>query len=129
MEGQLKEIESYCDYKGIEIVRKYEDAGVSGTSIQGREQFQKMLKDVKEKREVDYVIVWKLSRFGRNASDTLNALETLKKCGVNLIATKELLSSEELTGDLVIKILSIVAEMERENIIEQTKNGKKYNAL
>ena len=56
-------------------------------------------------------------------------METLKKYGVNLIATKESLSSEELTGDLVIKILSIVAEMERENIIEQTKNGKKYNAL
>ena len=89
LEGQLKEIESYCDYKGIEIVRKYEDAGVSGTSIQGREQFQKMLNDVKEKREVDYVIVWKLSRFGRNAADVLNSLQLMQDFGVNLICVED----------------------------------------
>lgn len=129
LEGQFKEIKEYCNYKKIDIINKYEDAGISGTSIQGRDAFQKMLEDIKRKKEVDYVIVWKLSRFGRNACDTLQSLETLKKYNVNLIATKESLNSEENMGDMMIKILSIVAEMERENIVEQTQNGKKYNAL
>lgn len=48
---------------------------------------------------------------------------------MNLISTKESLNSEETMGDMMIKLLSIMAEMERENIIEQTRNGKKYNAL
>lgn len=74
LEGQFKEIEAYCKYKHIDIAGKYEDAGISGTSIQGRVAFQTMMEDVRTKKEVDYVIVWKLSRFGRNACDILQSL-------------------------------------------------------
>lgn len=129
LEGQLKEIELYCKGCGIEIVNVYSDEGKSGKSISGRPAFQRMLKDIVEKEEVDYVIVWKLSRFGRNAKDTLESLEILQKHGAQLIAKEEGLNSGSTMGKLIITILSSVAEMERENIIEQTKNGKKYNAL
>ena len=129
LEGQLKEIEAYCKAYNIEIVKVYSDEGKSGKSIEGRPQFKQLLKDVEEKEEVEYIIVWKLSRFGRNARETLNSLEFLQKHNCNLIAKEEHLDSSDKNGRFMITLLSAMAEMERENIIEQTLNGKKYNAL
>lgn len=129
LEGQLKEIERYCEYMNIEVVFHYSDEGKSGKSIEGRTDFQRMLKDIAEKEEVDYVIVWKLSRFGRNAKDTLNSLEFLQSHGVELCTVVEKIDSGDRMGKFMLTMLSALAEMERENIIEQTNNGKKYNAL
>lgn len=129
LEGQLKEIEAYCKAYNIKIEKVYSDEGKSGKSIEGRPQFKQLLKDIEEKEEVDYVIVWKLSRFGRNARETLNSLELLQKHNCNLIAKEEHLDSSDKNGKFMITLLSAMAEMERENIIEQTLNGKKYNAL
>lgn len=127
--GQEEEIKQYCAAYGIELVRVYSDEGKSGKNIVGRPQFQKMLQDVEEKQEVDCVIVWKLSRFGRNACDSLNSLTALEKHGVSLIALKENLDTGNHMGKLVFTLLAALAEMERENIREQTTNGKKYTAL
>lgn len=129
LEGQKREIEKYCEYMGIEPVAYYSDEGKSGKSIAGRAEFQKMMKDIEEKKEVDYVIVWKLSRFGRNAKDTLNSLEFLQRHGVELCTVVEKLDSGDRMGKFMLTMLSALAEMERENIIEQTNNGKKYNAI
>lgn len=129
LEGQLKEIEQYCQAFGIDILSVYSDEGKSGKSIAGRLEFQKMLKAVEEKEEVDYIIVWKLSRFGRNARETLNSLEFLQQHGADLIAVEERIDSSDKMGRFMLTMLSALAEMERENIIEQTKNGKKYTAL
>lgn len=129
LEGQLKEIEKYCGLTDTDIVAVYSDEGKSGKSISGRPEFQKMMKDIEEKKEVDYVIVWKLSRFGRNAKDTLNSLGILQKHGVELCTAVERINSGDKMGMFMLTMLSALAEMERENIIEQTNNGKKYNAL
>lgn len=129
LEGQLKEIERYCEFTDTDIVAVYSDEGKSGKSIAGRAEFQRMMKDIQEKEEVDYVIVWKLSRFGRNAKDTLNSLEILQRHGVELCTAVERINSGDKMGIFMLTMLSALAEMERENIIEQTNNGKKYNAL
>lgn len=129
LEGQLKEIEKYCEYAGIEIIAVYSDEGKSGKSITGRPEFQRMMEDVIEKEEVDYVIVWKLSRFGRSAKDTLNSLEILQQHKVELYTVVERIDSGNKMARFMLTMLSALAEMERINIIEQTNNGKKYNAL
>lgn len=129
LEGQEREIQDYCDKNKIRILAKFSDEGKSGKSIQGRPQFKKMLKAVEEKEEVDYIIVWKLSRFGRNAREVLNALDILDKHNCSLIAMEDNINSSTREGKMLLTLISIVAEMERENIIEQTNNGKKYNAM
>lgn len=85
LEGQEAEIRRYCEYQNIDIIGVYTDGGKSGKSIAGRPEFQRMLRDVEEKREVRYIVAWKMSRFGRNACDSLNALKLLQKNNVNLI--------------------------------------------
>ena len=129
LEGQLEEIRQYCKAFNINLVDVYSDEGHSGKSIEGRPAFVKMLSDIDEKQEVNYVIVWKLSRFGRNACDSLNSLNYLQARGVNLITLKDNLDTSTQTGKLVFTLLAALAEMERENIREQTLNGKKYTAL
>lgn len=127
--GQEEEIRKYCNAYGIELVDVYSDEGKSGKSIEGRPQFQKMLRDIQNKQEVDYVIVWKLSRFGRNVCDSLNSLNILQDNGVDLVALTENVDTATPMGRLVFTLLAALAEMERENIREQTANGLKYNAL
>lgn len=129
LEGQEAEIRRYCEYQNIDIIGVYTDGGKSGKSIAGRPEFQRMLRDVEEKREVRYIVAWKMSRFGRNACDSLNALKLLQKNKVNLITVEDHIDTSNQMGRLFFTLMSALAEMERENIREQTANGKKYNAL
>lgn len=60
----------------MEVAREHCDAGKSGKNITGRPEFTQMLQDVADGKDgVEYVLVFKLSRFGRNAADVLNSLQ------------------------------------------------------
>ncbi len=79
----------FADREEMEVVGIYEDAGKSGKSIEGRPAFKKMLSDIKNGLEIEYILVYKLSRFGRNAADILNSLEFVQSYGINLICIEE----------------------------------------
>lgn len=88
-----------------------------------------MLGDIKDgKDKVDYVLVFKLSRFGRNAADTLNSLQYMEDFGVNLLCVEDGIDSAGAAGKLMISVLAAVAEIERENIKEQTMAGRRQKA-
>ena len=90
LDAQTDRIQKYADYMDFEIVGRYEDAGKSGKSIEGRMEFQKMMEDIKTgKDKVSYVLVFKLSRFGRNAADVLSSLQFMQDYGVNLISVED----------------------------------------
>ena len=128
LDGQKSNLTRFADREEMEIVSIYEDAGKSGKSIEGRPAFKQMLFDIENGLEIDYILVYKLSRFGRNAADILNSLEHVQAFGVNLICIEEGIDSSQTSGKLLISVLSAVAEIERENIIEQTMNGRKEKA-
>ena len=70
LDAQKSRIKAFADYSQFNIVHEYEDAGKSGKSIEGRIQFQQMLNDIiSGKDKISFVLVYKLSRFGRNAAD------------------------------------------------------------
>ena len=70
----------YAEFQNMEIVNEYSDADKSGKSVEGRPEFQRMLDDIENgKDEVQFVLVFKLSRFGRNAADVLNSLQRMKR--------------------------------------------------
>ena len=128
LDGQKNILNHYAEREGLIIKGIYEDAGKSGKSIEGRPAFTKMIKDIEEGLKVDYVLVYKLSRFGRNAADILTTLEFLQSYDVNLISTNEGLDSSQAMGKVFISLLSSMSELERENIIEQTMNGRREKA-
>lgn len=128
LDGQKTSLKKFAEREEMQIVGIYEDAGKSGKSIEGRHAFKRMLSDIQEGLDVDYVLVYKLSRFGRNAADILNSLEFIQSYGVNLICIEEGIDSSQTSGKLLISVLSAVAEIERENILEQTMNGRREKA-
>ena len=130
LEAQRDRLTKFADFQGIEVVREYCDAGKSGKNITGRPDFTQMLNDVAEDRDggVDFILVFKLSRFGRNAADVLNSLQYIQDFGVNLICVEDGIDSSKDSGKLTITVLSAVAEIERENILVQTMEGRKQKA-
>ena len=125
LDAQKSRMKAFAEYNDYEIVREYEDAGKSGKSIEGRVQFSQMMDDIKEGKDgVSYVLVFKLSRFGRNAADVLSTLQIMQDFGVNLICVEDGIDSSKDAGKLMISVLSAVAEIERENIRVQTMEGR-----
>ena len=124
LDAQKTKMKAFCDYNEYEIAGEYEDAGKSGKSIEGRVSFNQMMEDIKSGKDgVSYVLVFKLSRFGRNAADVLATLQVMQDFGVNLICVEDGKDSSKDAGKLMISVLSAVAEIERENIRVQTMEG------
>ena len=129
LEAQKERLRKEAEHRGMKVAGEYSDEGKSGKNIKGRPEFQKMLGDIKDgKDKVDYVLVFKLSRFGRNAADTLNSLQYMEDFGVNLLCVEDGIDSAGAAGKLMISVLAAVAEIERENIKEQTMAGRRQKA-
>ena len=125
LDAQKSRMKAFADFNDYEIVGEYEDAGKSGKSIEGRVEFNRMMEDIKSGKDgVSYVLVFKLSRFGRNAADVLSTLQVMQDFGVNLICVEDGIDSSKDAGKLMISVLSAVAEIERENIRVQTMEGR-----
>ena len=125
LDAQKARMKAYADFNDYQIVGEYEDAGKSGKSIEGRASFCRMMEDIKSGKDgVAYVLVFKLSRFGRNAADVLSTLQVMQDFCVNLICVEDGIDSSKDAGKLMISVLSAVAEIERENIRVQTMEGR-----
>ena len=125
LEAQRERLIKFAEFQEMEVVREYCDAGKSGKNISGRPEFSQMLQDIAEDRdEVDFILVFKLSRFGRNAADVLNSLQYIQDFGVNLICVEDGIDSSKDSGKLTITVLSAVAEIEREGRRQKAREGK-----
>ena len=129
LDAQREKLRKYAEYQEMHIAGEYSDEGKSGKNIGGRPDFQRMLDDIASgKDSIDYVLVFKLSRFGRNAADVLSSLQIMQDYGANLICVEDGIDSSKDSGKLMISVLSAVAEIERENILVQTMEGRKQKA-
>ncbi len=90
---------------GLEIVEEYVEPGRSGTNASGRPKFQEMLERIKRQRDIDYVIVYKLSRLHRNRYDEAFTMAELQRRGVTLVSATESIDGTPV-GQLMQGILS-----------------------
>ena len=125
LEAQHTRMLEYADFEQMTVVGEYSDEGISGKSAAQRDGFMQMMKDIENGKDgVSFVLVFKLSRFGRNASDILEYLQKMQDQGVNLICVEDHIDSSDGSGKLLITIMGAVAEMERENILVQSMAGR-----
>ncbi|MCD7711647.1 MAG: recombinase family protein [Firmicutes bacterium] len=130
LEAQQETLRQYAEYWEWEVAGEYCDAGKSGKSIKGRPAFQRMLDDIVDQKDnISFVLVFKLSRFGRNAADVLKSMQTLMDYGVDLVCVDDAIDSSTAGGRLTMTILSAVAEIERENINVQFQAGRMQKVL
>lgn len=106
---------SYWEYAGL-----YFDEGISGTKIEKRESLLKLLDDC-EKGKIDRVITKSISRFARNTVDCLEMVRKLTGLGVAIYFEKENIDTEHMSSELMLSILSSIAESESRSISENSK--------
>ena len=124
LDGQLESVSSFASAYDMKIVEVFSDEGFSGKNISGRPEFSRMLRTIRSNPDVvDYILVYKLSRFGRSAADTLGTLKELKNYDVYLYSVEEHIDSASHLGELLVAILASLSEMERENIRTFTSLG------
>lgn len=129
-EEQLNSFSSQVKYY-TELIEKepnwmmagvYSDEAITGTMVSKREGFQRMIKACVE-GEVDMVITKSISRFARNTLDTLKYVRTLKEKGVAVYFEDEKINTMSMDGELLLVVLSSVAQQEVENISNNVKKG------
>lgn len=127
IEGQITQIEQYCQFNGYELVDIYADRGISGKSM-NRPELQRMLNDAKNGK-LDCVMVYKTNRLARNTSDLLTIVEELHRQNVEFFSLSERMEVKNSTGKLMLQILASFSEFERNTILENIYNGQHQRAL
>ena len=129
LDAQEEEIRAFAKIHGINIVGKYSDEGKSGKNAEHRPAFNQMMEDIRSKKDsIKYILVFKLSRFARNTSDTAKYLQELASYGIGLLGVKDGIDTSTATGKMIANIMGAVAEVELENIHEQTLAGRQQKA-
>lgn len=129
IENQREKISMYLELFEYEDVKIdfFVDSGRSASSLK-RPQLQEMLKRIKND-EYDEVIVYKLDRLTRNVIDVYHLLQMFLEMDVNLIAILDNLDIKTANGRLLVGMLAIIAQWERETIVERTNDGLMQMAL
>ncbi len=102
----------------------YADEAITGTQITKREGFQRMISDCMDGK-IDMVITKSISRFARNTLDTLKYVRMLKENNVAIFFEDENINTLTMDGELLLVVLSSVAQQEVENISDNVKKGLK----
>jgi site-specific DNA recombinase len=105
------------------VVREYVEPGVSGGSLVKRPIFRKMIEDIRELRDVDYVIVWSISRWARNQEDHWLARGMINRAGATLISVKEPIGDDSSYGVTIEGVMAAVAAGRRIEISEEVTRG------
>lgn len=129
-EEQQGSYEAQIDYftklisrnKDWDFVKVYSDEGLSGTSTRLRKGFQSMIKDALAGK-IDLIVTKSISRFARNTVDSLTTIRMLKDAGVECFFEKENIYTFDPKGELLITILSSLAQEESRSLSENVTWG------
>ena len=107
-----------------EFVKVYTDEGISGTNTKKREGFNQMVADAVSGK-IDLIITKSVSRFARNTVDSLTTIRKLKEKGVEVFFEKENIWTFDSKGELLLTIMSSLAQEESRSISENITWGKR----
>lgn len=122
-ENQVNYYKAYIEQNHIyELAGIYADEGISGTNTKKREEFNRMIADCRAKK-IDRIITKSISRFARNTLDCLNYVRELKELGIGIIFEKENIDTLDAKGEVLLTILSSLAQDESRSISENSTWG------
>lgn len=120
---QEERLRDYCRARGWVVSKAYVDAGYSGAKTD-RPALQELMKDIKRAHAPDIVIVWKLDRLSRSQKDTLYLVEDVFGANnVDFVSMNENFDTSTPFGKAMVGILSVFAQLEREQIKERMGMG------
>ncbi len=120
---QQKRLEAVTVFKGIDSLTLIEDSGMSAATL-NRPGIRDLLESVRN-RDTDYVLVTALDRLTRSIRDLQTILDLFQESDVELISAGESLDTSTAAGRMVVNIMGVFAQWERETTLERTKNIQK----
>ena len=112
--------EEIAQHDGWELVDVYADEGLTGTRMDQRDDFNRMMRDCR-KGKIDRILVKSVSRFARNTRDCLSALRELSAMGVSVRFEKENIDTKTLTTELMGSVSGSLAQQESLSISANQK--------
>ena len=125
------QIDWYYDFisqhKEWELVDRYIDEGITGTSDKKRKEFKRMISDGLERKEFDLIITREVSRFARNTVDTLQWTRKLKAAGIGVYFVSDNIdtSDDSSDGELRLSIMATLAQDESRKTSNRVRAGLK----
>ena len=122
-ENQVNYYTNYINENPLyEYAGTYADEGISGTNTKKRDEFNRMIADCRAGK-IDMIITKSISRFARNTLDCLNYVRELKELGIGIIFEKESINTMDAKGEVLLTILSSLAQDESRSISENSTWG------
>ena len=103
-----------------ELADIYADQGITGTSIDKRDDFLRMMEDCRKGR-IDRILVKSSSRFARNAKESLEAVRELAALGVSVCFEEQNIDTAQVSGEVLIAIFAALAQRESEAISKRRR--------
>ena len=111
-----------------EMVDIYADEGITGTSVEKREDFQRMMRDCR-KGKIDRILVKSISRFARNTKDCLAAVRELKELGVSVLFEEQGIDTARMSSELMTAVMASMAQRGSESISSNVRWGVQKRML
>lgn len=123
VENQVEMCKEYLkrNHTDISDILIYEDEGFSGKDT-NRPQFQKLIKDAKNKK-FNIIVCYRLDRFSRNVADFSNTINLLQSYNIDFISIREQFDTSTPMGRAMMNIAAVFAQLERETIAERIKDN------
>ncbi len=121
LDSQIRALRIYCEQNQINNWELFADEAISGTK-ESRPSLNRMMAAV-EAGEIDNVIVFSFSRYARSVTHMLKGLEIMRKAKTNFVSLSERLDLNTSLGNVVFIIISAIAQLERDLIVERVRNG------
>ena len=119
---QKERLESFCKFKGYEIIDYYEDAGISAKTGNYRPEFERLKNDIKSKK-VNTIVALKLDRITRSIYDWENLMTFLDENNAYLDCVNDEINTTSANGKMISRLLMSVSQNEIERTSERTKVG------
>ncbi len=119
---QRERLETFCKFKGYEIVDYYEDAGISAKTGNYRPEFERLKADIKAKK-INTIVALKLDRITRSIYDWENLMTFLDENDAYLDCVNDEINTTSANGKMISRLLMSVSQNEIERTSERTKVG------
>jgi DNA invertase Pin-like site-specific DNA recombinase len=128
----IERLQNYAKGMNYEVLDVFADVITGRTKAEEREEFKRLFEFI-EKNHVKHLLLWELSRLGRNLSNILYIIDLLTQKGINVYIDKDGINTlnrngkPNTMGKLMISILGTLAEIELETFKERSKRGNRAN--
>ncbi|WP_295938437.1 recombinase family protein [uncultured Alistipes sp.] len=130
---QIAELNEYASRNGHELVRVFAEQISGAVKNENRPQLSAMIEFVTSASEIDKIVVWELSRLGRNTLEVLKTIETLNQNKINLHVLTTNMETLDSKGEinpvtrLILTIMSELGAMERKQIRDRMSSGYQHH--